>query len=175
MTNPYVSKYNFVIEDPSVCYYCKAEGLILSEKFCPTCGFPQQGTHEEQRDFIYNKNNDEIKSEEFKKSILTARIVLFSLATLNLVFGVLAINNFSFFAISSIIVSVIYVGLALWTRRKPVLSLLIALLLYISLVSANYILVPGIFINAWKWQLLVVFAFGYGLFDAIRFEKLRRK
>ena len=77
--------------------------------------------------------------------------------------------------IVSVIVSVIYVGLALWTRRKPVLSLLIALLLYISLVSANYILVPGIFINAWKWQLLVVFAFGYGLFDAIRFEKLRRK
>lgn len=175
MGNPFSGKYNIVIEDPTVCYNCKAEGLLLSEKYCPCCGFPQNGTHEEQRDFIYQHFSDEIKSSEYHRSIFTARLVLTALATVNLVFGILAVHHIPFFAVSSIIVSLVYFLLAWWAKRKPVLSLLIALLLYVTLVSANYILFPGIFVNAWKWQLLVVFAFGYGLFDAIRYEKLKNR
>jgi hypothetical protein len=168
-------KREIVIPDMSVCYYCKSTGLREEDKFCPNCGFPQQGTQQEMQGFLIKiKHKNELLAEQ-KKKINRARNYLYALAALYLVVGVFI----SFYSENQVAVIIVYVfvsaiffGLALWCRTNPFAAILSGFFVYIILNVISAVYDPSSIVKGIPLKFLVISAFIYGYKSVKDSEKL---
>jgi len=106
---------------------------------------PANPGEQPQEESIFRE--DEFSMEGYDKHIRNARIILFIIAALQLigVFTSMSLQDPARWI--SIVVFVffggIFVGLALWTHRKPYTALLIAMIVYISLLVLDAIFDPS--------------------------------
>lgn len=170
-------KYNVEIPDPTVCFYCKTEGLTESDYFCTNCGFPQHGTLREQKGFLCDMDNREIQMGQQKLTLGFARYILFCIAVVNFVVAIFwlkyASSNFKF--ISELIMSVVYMFLGIWAIKKPFPAILTGLIIYVVMIVFNGILIPASLFSGIIMKIIFIATFCYGVADAKRYEKNRRE
>ena len=158
-------KNKIVITDLSVCYHCKRQNLKEEEIFCPNCGFPQRGEEAAQRKFIAVFNVKKMQQHDYTKAINKARNILFILAGLNLVTGILLgllVNKDFIVLISSVIAAGIFLGLGLWAKAKPFPAIITGLIVYITFIVIGAMVNPISIISGLFWKIAIISGFVYG-------------
>lgn len=153
------------IEDISTCYYCKSTGLKEEDHFCFNCGFPQGGTQEEMKLFIWKIKNKEQLLLEKKRSVKKATTILYVLAVINLVFGIilgLLVEINILVLIVSVVVAGIYLALGLWSVKQPFPAILSGFFVYISFNVINAVADPTTIYQGIIWKILIISSFIYG-------------
>ena len=152
------------IDDLSVCYFCNSTGLKDSDLFCPNCAFPQRGTQTEMKKFIWNVNNKKKLLEDKKRAVNKARNILYILAGLNLIIGILLglLYRNPPILIGGVIGSGIYLALGLWSRTQPFPAILSGLFVYIVFNVINAIADPNTIYQGLIWKVLIISGFVYG-------------
>jgi RNA polymerase subunit RPABC4/transcription elongation factor Spt4 len=161
-----------VIADRTICHHCKRPGLPASKKFCPECGFPQGGTEAEQYRFIVGKRKQRSEIADNERMVSKARWFLFAIS----VFSLISVEFEHTVVIwGSTILSLIFVGLGVWSRTKPYPALLTGLIVYVSLQLFMGTLQPAFFFAGLIWKLIITSALFYGMMSAKALERLRAR
>jgi len=167
-----------VIEDFTICYHCKTTGLKEDDVFCPNCRFPQRGTQQEMKKFISGVHTKQLLLIDKEKAIGKARTVLYILAAINFVFGILvgfvAENSVPLFFVLCSVVAAIYFGLALWSNKKPFAAIISGFFVYIIFIAINAIADPNTLYQGLIWKAIIITAFVYGYLGAKDSEKLEK-
>ena len=174
LENHYAAKA-FEIEDYSTCYHCKTPGLSKEDIYCPNCRFPQHGTPKEQYAFFgqQNRKREFIKSQQ--KEVQKATTILYILAGLNVVISIFAYSTLGpALSIINFGLAGAYLGLAIWSRKKPFQAIVIGFFLYISLIAINAIFDPITIISGLIWKIIIISAFVYGYRAAKEVEKYEK-
>ncbi|NTW33912.1 MAG: hypothetical protein HGB12_15070 [Bacteroidetes bacterium] len=153
------------INDLTTCYYCKTTGLKENDNFCPNCSFPQKGSQAEMKNFIWNINNKQKLLVDQKKAINKARNILYILAGMNFVLGILLgliINVNIQILIACIISGGIYFLLGLWSRKQPFPAILSGFFVYIVFIVINAIADPNTIYQSLFWKAIIISGFIYG-------------
>jgi hypothetical protein len=165
---------------PPVCRSC-GNDVKESDTFCQICGFPLKAPREEQDQFIYDRDHKQLELRELKKKIKRAGTTLYVIAGLNLLLGLIlyTVAPDSELAIAvlltNLVVGGVFLGLAVWSKQKPVPALISALSLYILLqlilIAADpENIIRGIIIKA----VIIVFLIR-GLQSALDAEKIKKE
>ena len=158
-------KSQIIIHDLTTCYYCKSTGLKESDMFCPNCGFPQRGGQDKMKSFIWNIKNKKTLLEEQKKAVNKARNILYILAGLNLLFG-LILGVFTGLDIPVLIGCVLAAGiyfiLGLWSRKQPFPAILSGLFVYIVIQVMGAIADPDTLYKGIPLKIVFISGFIYG-------------
>jgi hypothetical protein len=167
-----------IINDYSVCHYCKSTGLDENVQFCPNCRFPQRGTQLDMKRFMVGVQKKKKLLEEQKKAIAKARNILFILAGINLVFGLILGVALAFdwlILISSILGAGIYLGLGIWSLKKPFAAILSGFFVYIVILVLTALADPGSLVHGFIWKILIISGFYYGYKGVKDSEKLEKE
>jgi hypothetical protein len=154
-----------VIDDLSICYYCKSTGLKESDLYCPNCAFPNRGTQTQMKKFIWNVSNKKKLLAEQKKAIHKARNILYILAGINFLFGIimgLAISIDFGILLAGVIGGVIYLTLGLWSRKQPFPAILSGFFVYIVFNLVSAISNPHTLYQGLLWKVIIISGFVYG-------------
>jgi predicted membrane protein len=170
-------KYEVEITDITVCFYCKKDGLTENDQYCPDCGFPQRGSLQEQKSFLCDSDNREIEMGQQKLTLGFARYILFFIAVVNLVFGIIGVsyttNEINY--VPELITAVIFMFLGVWAVKKPFPAILTGLTIYVVMVIFKGILLPQTIFSGIIMKIIIIVFFCYGVADAKRYENNRRK
>jgi hypothetical protein len=171
------TKYDVEISDITVCFYCKTEGLTENDHYCPNCGFPQRGNLQEQKSFLCDVDNREIQMGQQKITLGFARYILFCIAIINLVVGILGVSYTTeeVTYIPELIMAVIYMFLGIWATKKPFPAILTGLIIYVVMIIFKGIILPQSVFSGIIMKAIIIAAFCYGLADSKRYEKNRSK
>jgi ribosomal protein L37E len=171
--------YNFqkeiIIEDLSVCHSCKHVGLNENEKYCPKCGFPQRGEQDEMRIFLVKQKQNRELLKEKKSAINKGRNILFILSGLFLLQGVLlyVVNKDIIMLIVSIVMTIIFISLGFWSKKKPLPAILTGFFIYLFLIILDGVAEPKTLYRGIIWKIIIISTFVYafkGIRDASKLE-----
>lgn len=180
-TGNYISKGEIHINEPSICFVCQKSDLDAHQKYCSSCGFPQNGESTERmsfyRDHLMKKNefNDAVQN------LKSAQTTLFVSGGLGLLLGLLAgilepeaaIECFVFgFGLVAI-----YTGLGFWAKQNPLGATITGLAIFITIwvlliavsIYANEVPPIGII------PVVIIVLLAKGMFSALKAERLRKE
>ncbi|MBW4889504.1 hypothetical protein KXQ82_07250 [Mucilaginibacter sp. HMF5004] len=152
-----------------------------ADAFCDSCGYPVKGTLEQQQAFVDNKMVKEIDLEDYNAKIKNAGNKLFWVA------GIFAISGFALYAtgnnaeektntlIGCLIISLIFVALGAWSRKKPLAALISGAALYGIVLILGAIENPLSIISGIIWKVIIIGAFIKGIKAAIEADKLKKE
>ena len=178
MGNIDYSRFNEIeIDNPEVCQYCKSKGLNETDKYCPNCGFPQNGTHKERVDFLLSMRRKKSSLKETNIKVNNVKTILFIIAGLNLFVGIILglIQKDIITLIVCVITSIIYFGLAIWSNKNPFPAILTGFLIYVSLQILSSIIDPSTIIRGIVIKIAFIVAFINGMISAKKSEKLSKE
>lgn len=169
-------KKDIVIEDASVCYFCKKQGLQESDTYCPDCGFPQGKTKEEQKKFILTFINNKHILEDQKAAIKKARNILFIIAGITFVSGIIlfAVGAVPLLFIINTILALIYFALGYFAKKHPLPSITAGLSLYVILIIINGLLDPMTIAQGLIMKIFIISSFVYGFKGALQSKTLQK-
>lgn len=150
-----------------VCENCQAVTLV-TQKFCSQCSFPIGGTKNEQIAF---RSNIAVRTRLLKESerhVNICKKLLYLLAGINIVLGLLAgfgADNFPSM-ISSICVALLFLILTAWADRNPFGAILTAFIVYLTLNVVNTIDNPTLLFRGIPSKIICVIAFVGGIRSA---------
>lgn len=159
------ANFQIIIEDKSICFFCKSKGLKESDKYCPNCAFPQGGSQIEMKDFILNVNKKKELLEKQNNAINKARNILFILSGMNVLVGLflgLIISVNVPIIIGCLIGASIYLSLGLWSRIHAFPAILSGLFVYIVFIVLAAISDPHTIYQGIFWKILIISGFIYG-------------
>jgi len=155
-----------------VCSHCNAS-LEVNQKFCTSCGYPEDGTEKEKAVFHADSVMAHSKSKEAPKFIRRARNTLFFIAGITFLYGV-----FIFFSqddsatlIVAALMTVIYVILGFWSQQKPLVALVLALLLYVTNIVLNAIIEPTTIHKGIIMKIIIIVFLAKGINSALHLRK----
>ncbi len=155
------------------CTHCKVE-MKAEAVFCPSCGYPEKGTDLEKSKFIANNIMNKNEHFDADKKVKSARNTLYILAAatfvLNFIQTTYQHEDLSIFIVG-LILSVSFLVLGVWSKKKPLAALLSALLLYITLIILNGILDPTTLYQGILWKVLIISYLGKGVYSANAYQK----
>jgi hypothetical protein len=105
--------------------------MVNGDVHCPDCGFPQGRPEEERAAFLRTQRAGSDAAVDRVKLVVNARNWLWAVAGFNMLPYLLTRDKALILA--GLMISLIFSGLALWTRREPYPAILTALVLYVSL------------------------------------------
>jgi hypothetical protein len=152
-----------------------------TDAFCDNCGYPIMGTLAEQQAFVDNKMVKEIDLEDYKSKIKNAGNKLFWIA------GIFAVSGFALYAtgndaeektntlIGCLIISLIFVALGAWSRKKPLAALISGAGLYGIVIILGAIENPLSIISGIIWKIIIIGAFIKGIKAAIEADKINKE
>ncbi len=167
-----------IIQDYSVCYFCESTGLVEDDIFCPNCRFPQRGSQIEMKKFLISIKKKKELLDNQKNAVKKARNLLFILAGLNLLVGLIlgVIVNFDIaMIIGSLIGAGIYFGLGMWSKYKPFAAILSGFFVYIVFNVLSAIADPNTIIQGIIWKVIIISGFIYGYKGVKDSEKLEKE
>ena len=155
------------------CSICKTP-MQLENKFCPECGFPENGTEREVAQFHARNAMKKNQHMDADQKIKSARNVLYVMAGIILLFGF--INFFRdqdvALLISSVVIGIIYLALGSWTSKKPMIAILLGLLLYITNIIIDVVVIgPEMILKGIIFKVLIIAYLGKGVYSASSIKK----
>lgn len=143
------------------CGYCAKALPDPGVRFCPFCGFPQNGTTDEQGAFLREKGRQDQRATISGDRVRKARNALFWVAGLNMLPYVI-IGDTTLIVVG-LVISLMFVGLALWSRTQPFPAILTALALFVLLIVISAIYDPTSLFKGIIVKILVLSALFYAL------------
>ncbi|SER19211.1 hypothetical protein [Pedobacter rhizosphaerae] len=164
----------------SLCNCC-ARPFNFNDIFCNSCGYPLNGTEQEQKNHISNRAIKEIDLVEFKQSIEKARTSLYWIAAiigLSAIFeAVTAESEEILFA--SLVVNVILIGaflaFAVIGKTKPTTALIAGLSVYVIIILLNAILEPSTLVRGIIFKVIIIGYLVKGLKAVLEADKLKKE
>lgn len=162
---------------------CKScfEKVSPADQFCQKCGFPLKGSDSEQQIFMYRRSFKKSELDFLSKKTESAATTLYVLAGLSFVIGVVyffinsSSDNGSAILISYTAIAVIYLLLGVWSKKKPVASLISGMILYVLIELMGAVDNPA---NIFKGIIIKIIIISYlikGLTSALEAEKIRKQ
>ncbi|WP_462265401.1 hypothetical protein [Mucilaginibacter sp.] len=173
------------VNRPLNCTYCNT-AVAQPDNFCITCGYPINGTEEDQRFFVSERNALAIDLEDHHKKVNQAGKSLYWLAGATLVWGFIqygitaskGIDNGELdkpLLLVNIILAALYLGLGLWSRKKPVAALVSGFSLYLIVQILGTIGDPAYLFKGIIIKILFVGYFIKGIKSAMEAERLKKQ
>jgi len=150
-----------------VCENCKAVNSA-TQKFCSRCSFPIGGTRDEQMIFRSNIAVRTRLLKESERGISTCKKLLYVLAAINLILGLVAgfmADDFSTM-ISSICLALLFLILTAWADRNPFGAILTAFMVYLTLNVVAIIDNPALLFQGLLFKIIFIVAFVGGIRSA---------
>jgi hypothetical protein len=195
------------------CWHCNTENdPVATSGFCDRCGrkledVPQTGiadapgSRRERNDNRFDRDRDyrdpyaaDVRrnggSQEARKLLTQASGVLFGVATLQFVCGLVGVFALPkvmgiepgplFLAIAVFVVVAIagaYVGLGIWARYQPLPATIIGLVLYLMVFTANMVMAddPGMIVKGIWLPILIIVMLVQGIVAANKYNKLKER
>lgn len=132
----YIRSGVIYINNPAECFICKRTGLDAAEKYCPGCGFPQNGDQTEQKAFYLDHFEKSAVFQDAQKQIKGAQNILFVAAGF-MVLGALILGALTGSAedlVANLVLAGIFVGLGFWAKSKPLAASVTGLVIYATVV-----------------------------------------
>lgn len=154
------------------CSICKST-VNTESVYCSNCGFPQNGTDKEVSIFHANRVMENRKIKDAADKISSARKTLYVMSGLSLIIGIILFFTMDDVSIliSNVVLSVIYLMLALWSSQKPLMALLLGLLLYLTTIIITAVVDPTTIIRGFIWKILIIAYLGKGIYSASTIRK----
>ncbi len=154
-----------------LCPCCKT-GCLETSKFCGNCGYPFQGSDEDQKHFRVTYSLNQIDKDLVNKRISEARIILFVISGFTLIQTLLLFADNSGMAlfVTNLIVCGIYAGLGIWAKNNPFAAILIGGLMYVSIILLSGFLDPSTFPKGILLKILFIIAFIRATYGAYKFK-----
>lgn len=146
---------------PAHCGYCAKPWSWNMDKFCALCGFPQHGTDQERSDFIYDRGLEKGNKAVAEEQVRKARHALLIVAALNMV--PYLFTGEAAMIVTGLVISCIFLGLAIWTKHKPLPAIITALSLYGLLILVAAIEEPASLFSGIILKVIVISALIYAL------------
>ena len=153
------------------CYCCKAE-YSASDKFCGKCGYPLQGTQEEQKKFSLNYTLNDFEKDVVKGRIGEARLILFVLAFFTAIYGLIQLfrDSETVLFVVNLILAGIYAGLGFWAKKKAFAAILTGGLIYVSIILLTAFVNPMTLIQGIIFKIIFIVAFIRSTYGAYKYK-----
>jgi hypothetical protein len=148
------------------CDNCEAP--ISIEKFCSACGFPMQGSDQEKSDYRAQVSSAKYWLNEAQKKINEAKIVIYVLAGIMVIFGLIqgfALDDFATMVVC-LVIAILYLIFAAWSNTNPFGAILTSFIVYLTLQLVGVILDPASLFSGMLWKVLFIIAFIKGIRSA---------
>ncbi|WP_340067189.1 zinc ribbon domain-containing protein [Ascidiimonas aurantiaca] len=160
-------------ENTISCSKCNAP-VEADDHYCSECGYPERGTDNEKSRFIAAHILTRNQRRENKKSIRSGGNTLFFLAGLMFLAGIYTAyiqhGNLDVFITNSVL-AIIYLGLALWIKHRPFMALLLALLLFLTVIFIAAVADPTSLSRGVIFKVVIVFFLGKALYSSREYRK----
>ena len=163
--------------DLSICKYCNSTGLKTLDKFCFNCRFPVGANDRETKRYFYGIKLKKDRIEKKRKTIKKARIILFVLAAINFLYGIIMgmlMNTDGIVLIGSLIVACIYFGIGMWSRAKPYPAILSGFFIFIVFSAIAVADDPHTIYRGIVLKVIIIYAFVVG-FKAVKEAEILEK
>ncbi|HLP52774.1 MAG TPA: zinc ribbon domain-containing protein [Chitinophagales bacterium] len=141
------------------CPTCK-KAVSPEAKFCDSCGYPVGGSTFDKNEFEYAyevKRYELEKAQGVVKNGVTTLYVLSGLILLADLVVYYTTDNVGFL-IAGILLPVMFVGLAQWAKVKPFTALVVALVLYVTLILSDVFVNPASIVQGIILKIIVISA-----------------
>jgi hypothetical protein len=167
-------------EPTAKCDACYTD-VLNDDAFCANCGYPVKGTEFEQKTFVANQQVLHIDMAEYNDKIKKAGNSLYYLS------GIFLLNAlFVFFTnkdsedvlgvtLPIIILSILFLGLGGYSRKKPLACIICGLSLYVIVQVLNLIVDP---VSLFRGIIFKVIIIGYlikGIKSALELENFKKE
>jgi hypothetical protein len=174
---------NLSTTDTAEAVFCAAcsKKVNNDDAFCDACGYPLKGTEEEQRYFMSVRSSREIDLDDAYKKIKSAGYVLYWIAVGTLLIGFVGYStnklesSRSVLLTVNVVLSAIYAGLGLWSRKKPLTSIISGFALYTIIFLANAIENPLTIFSGIFFKIFFIGCFIKGVKSALEVEKIKKE
>lgn len=152
-----------------------------NDAFCTSCGYPLNGSEEEQKNFIMQKNTKEIYLEEENRQIKKSGYALYYIAGATFLSGLILYGTSkdpevkNTVLIINTILAVIYAALGFWSKSKPLAAIISGSALFALVFILNAVTNPLSIFSGIILKVFVVVNFVRGIQSAIRADKLRKE
>ncbi len=161
------------ILDSLQCSICNAH-MEENQIFCMSCGFPENGTTQEQSKFHAHRVLAMRQSSEARTGITSARNTLYIIAALTMLWGIyyfFQLEKDSAILITYTILSVIYLLLGYWSQQKPLVALILGLLVYITIIVLGAIGDVSTIFSGFIVKIFVIIFLAKGINAAMHLKK----
>lgn len=142
--------------------------------FCASCGYPERGTDAQKSKFQGQKVLKEREKREAGKKIKSARNTLFIVAAFTFLIGVyyyFQLDRNSGVLITNTILAIVYLLLGFWSQKKPLVSLILGLLVYLTVIVLMGILEPLSIAKGFIFKIIILIYMGKGINSALELKK----
>ncbi|WP_214070466.1 zinc ribbon domain-containing protein [Mucilaginibacter sp. dw_454] len=165
---------------PNVCAVC-SKNVDINDSFCDNCGYPLKGSEMDQQTFVVTRNNHEIDLNESLKKVKMASNTLYWIAGATALFGI-----FSYFItddpatkisllIVNFILAAVYLGLGIWSKKKPFAGIVSGFSLYILVIILNTINDPATIAKGLFIKIIFIGYFIKGIKSALEAERIKKE
>lgn len=156
----------------SHCKMCETH-VHTESTFCTNCGYPEHGTDKDVAVFHAHNAMEKNKNIDADKRVKSARTTLYVMAGISFIFGlILFFNDLDIAALfADLILCIIYLCLAYWSKQKPVMALLLGLLLFLTTMILSALIDPSTLLQGFLWKILIIFYLGKGIYSASAVKK----
>jgi cell division protein FtsW (lipid II flippase) len=152
---------------PQTCENCQANHEN-QQKFCSQCSFPIGGNEDEKRSFRLTVSSRKRLFSDAQDKIKSAKTIIYVLAALFVVFGLIAgfaQDDFSTMVVN-IVLSLVFLILAAWSKKNPFGAILTAFIIYITLHVTNAFIDPATIPQGIILKIFFIAAFVKGIRSA---------
>ncbi len=180
MDNETQVEETIVIYPDTTCRAC-VEPVSVSDAYCHHCGYPLQGTVEQQDAFIHSRDFKVLELSEMQARISSSSTTLFVLA------AIFALSGLVYFAFHSHdgnpvallivngILALIFLALGMWCKKQPVASLISGLVFYAIIQVMNFIESPASIFSGILFKVIIIAYLVKGLNSAFAAQKIKRE
>jgi hypothetical protein len=166
------------LEQPALsCENCGAP-YLPEQKFCQQCRFPVGGTDADRQNFRIRIGRHEEWLRDANKQTRTSKIIIYILAGLFLLFGLIqgfgASEDFPLMIVN-LIMCVAYLVLAAWADKNPFGAILTALIIYVTIQVLNMFIEPISIVKGIIMKIIIISALVKGVRSAKEAQDLRKK
>jgi hypothetical protein len=168
------------IQQTVACPACATEASA-GEAFCTACGYPFEGTEQEQRYFLSVRESKAIDLDEANKKIKKAGNILYLIAAATVIMGFIAyargknMEARQLTMIINMILAGIYAALGAWSRKKPLTAIISGFSLYVLILLLNAVVSPITILSGIIIKIIFIGFFIRGIKSAIEVEKIKKE
>jgi hypothetical protein len=162
------------------CKSCSAEAAA-DNQFCTSCGYPLNGSEDEQKKFLMDKSYKELNLDEANKQVKRASHALYYIAGATLlgsliVYGVGKDSSQSgTVLLINVIIALIFAAIGFWCPRKPLAAIITGASFYALIFILNAVSNPLTILSGIIFKIFIVGCFIRGIKAALEAEKLKKE